>query len=171
MQISAKIFNIVVISLSIAAAVVVGIITLRPPLLFPDKATTPKSDIQLSATDKPTELSSYLVQSLQLKLPDVEEDISYRETLANSAKDTKTLVINPGCKPDPLVLRIAKGQTLTIKNEDVFSHTLFIALEKFEIPAKSSLTATAGFGSSSEYNGYVCKEVNETVGYIILASR
>ena len=85
------------------------------------------------------------------------------------AKEAKVLDLNKCEKPNPLALKLNKGQKFNVYNGNLQNHTIwFDADRKYKIPANSTTTLTADFGDGPGYYGYLCDNVSGVVGFFLI---
>ena len=84
------------------------------------------------------------------------------------ASDTLDLT---GCRPDPVVLEVLLGETVTVRNSDVESYELVINSEYvFVVPGGGETEVVADFGKGLGVYGYGCEPASQVVGIIHVVS-
>lgn len=113
----------------------------------------------------------------QIDNPPVESDLEKfkrqyeeeRQVITTLATETSSINIS-ACKPKPLVAQIAKGQTLTITNQDASNITIVIDKD-YPIPANGSVEITADFETPNDKDtgiSYTCGNPDDIIGYIVV---
>lgn len=157
---SAKYTAIVIILLVVAVGLGVMIFNQSPR---PASTQTGGNETQ-QPSDKSSEQSA-----MEAELLDFTNDSPQRaEKISNAAQDAEFLDVS-GCKPKPLVLKVADKGTFTAKNQDSAAHTInFDEAHTYTIPASGSLEITGDFGKGPGNYGYLCDAGTNIVGILLL---
>lgn len=85
-----------------------------------------------------------------------------------AAKTTNTLEIDQ-CFGKPTVIKVKKGQSLTLKNSDPIDHVMVIdAKTQFKVPANKSVQVNINMEKSGLY-GYGCDNYTKATGMILVS--
>lgn len=95
---------------------------------------------------------------------------AYNELMNRIAEDASVLEIT-GCAAKPLALKVAEGNTVTIRNADDVVHTLNLGQQKFAVPAKGAAMLTAKFDTGPGIYGYGCDTGLSIIGVFHVTPR
>ncbi|MCP6719983.1 MAG: hypothetical protein KJI72_01475 [Patescibacteria group bacterium] len=111
-------------------------------------------------------------ESEVLNVPDLnastEEKQRHFELVVQVAKTAEFLDISD-CNPSPVVMKIKKGETIAVRNNDSADHSIVFNLESIHpIPAGSTKNITNVFDKGPGVYGYGCDASTGAVGMFLV---
>jgi len=168
------------IVLLVVAAVVLGALVVLRNTNIVQWLDTPVSSTKTAVTSVPASQSAttptlpgLTAEERKILTPPAPgEEKAYSELLYKNAKIADHLSLGGNCVGDPIVIRIAAGSSIMVKNADSRNHTIsFGTQHTLDVPAGASKTLATDFLKANMAYGYECDAMSGTAGLVLVSAK